>query len=121
MGTADAQDRVQSATGSGRCFDASHQDNAAQRANGDAAQTAPDRPWEAFREGSVYVVRRVKRGDSSEWETFANQGSLSPLCLDLTDAEALVKALNAEWPAVAAPERQVTKRNPASDDAATLA
>ena len=66
---------------------------------------AIDRPWETFREGSVYVVRRVKRGDSSEWEIFANQGSLSPLCLDLVDAEALVTALNAEWPVVAASER----------------
>ena len=66
---------------------------------------APDRPWETFREGSVYVVRRVKRGNSSEWETFANQGSLAPLCLDLTDAEALVIALNAEWPAIAAADR----------------
>src|SRR5215207_4289000 len=63
---------------------------------------AADRPWQSFREGSVYVVRRIKRGDSSEWETFANQGSLSPLCLDLTDAEALVVALNSAWPAVAA-------------------
>ena len=69
---------------------------------------AAARPWQAFREGSVYVVRRVKRGDSSEWEIFANQGSLTPLCLDLTDAEALVTALNAEWPAVTAPERQNT-------------
>jgi len=66
---------------------------------------APDRPWQAFREGSVYVVRRVKRGESSEWETFANQGSLSPLCLDQADAEALVNALNAEWPVAAAAER----------------
>jgi|KBSMisStaDraftv2_1062788.scaffolds.fasta_scaffold144615_2 hypothetical protein len=66
---------------------------------------AIDRPWEVCREGSVYIVRRVKRGDSSEWETFANQGSLSPLCLDLTDAEALVAALNAEWPAVASSDR----------------
>jgi len=66
---------------------------------------AADRPWQAFREGSVYVVRRVKRGESSEWETFANQGSLSPLCLDQADAEALVNALNAEWPVAAAAER----------------
>jgi hypothetical protein len=66
---------------------------------------ALDRPWQAFREGSVYVVRRVKRGESSEWETFANQGSLSPLCLDQADAEALVNALNAEWPVAAAAER----------------
>ena len=66
---------------------------------------AADRPWQAFREGSVYVVRRVKRGQSSEWETFANQGALSPLCLDQTDAEALVQALNAEWPATAPAER----------------
>jgi len=66
---------------------------------------AIERPWEAIQEGSVYIVRRVKRGNSSEWETFANQGSLSPLCLDLTDAEVLVTALNAEWPAVAASER----------------
>ena len=65
----------------------------------------PERPWQAFREGAVYVVRRVKRGESSEWETFANQGSLAPLCLDRTDAEALVTALNAEWPATAATER----------------
>lgn len=63
---------------------------------------APERPWQAVREGGVYVVRRVKRGESSEWETFANQGSLSPLCLDLTDAEALVAALNAAWPAATA-------------------
>jgi len=66
---------------------------------------AHERPWELFREGAVYIVRRVKRGDSSEWETFANQGSLSPLCLDLVDAEALVTALNAEWPAVASSDR----------------
>ena len=66
---------------------------------------APDRPWQAFREGSVYVVRRVKRGDSSEWEIFANQGALSPLCLDRTDADALVNALNAEWPATTAAAR----------------
>ena len=66
---------------------------------------APDRPWQAFREGAVYVVRRVKRGESSEWETFANQGSLTPLCLDLTDAEALVDALSAEWPVAAAADR----------------
>jgi hypothetical protein len=63
------------------------------------------RPWQAFRVGAVYVVRRVKRGESSEWETFANQGSLSPLCLDQTDAEALVDALNAEWPVAAAADR----------------
>jgi len=62
---------------------------------------APERPWQVFREGSVYVVRRVKRGESSDWETFANQGALSPLCLDRTDAEALVTALNAEWPVTA--------------------
>jgi hypothetical protein len=79
---------------------------------------APDRPWEAFREGAVYVVRRIKRGDSSEWETFANQGSLSPLCLDLADAEALVEALNAEWPASRHP---AAERTDASDDAATFA
>lgn len=57
---------------------------------------APTRPWQAIREGSVYIVRRVRRGDSSEWDIFANQGSLSPLCLDLADAEALVAALNAQ-------------------------
>ena len=62
---------------------------------------ASDRPWQAFREGSVYVVRRTKRGESSEWETFTNQGALSPLCLDRIDADALVAALNAEWPATA--------------------
>ena len=66
---------------------------------------APARPWQSFREGSVYVVRRVKRGESSDWETFANQGSLSPLCLDQTDADALVEALNAEWPVTAAADR----------------
>ena len=66
---------------------------------------AADRPWQAFREGSVYVVRRVKRGESSEWEIFANQGALSPLCLDRTDAEALVEALNADWPATTAAAR----------------
>jgi len=66
---------------------------------------AADRPWQAFREGSVYVVRRVKRGDSSEWETFANQGALAPLCLDRADADALVTALNAEWPVTASSER----------------
>jgi hypothetical protein len=82
---------------------------------------AADRPWEAFREGAVYVVRRVKRGDSSEWEIFTNQGSLSPLCLDLADAEALVTALNGEWPAVGNSRRHAPKRKVATDDAATRA
>jgi len=82
---------------------------------------AVDRPWEAFREGSVYVVRRVKRGDSSEWEIFTNQGSLSPLCLDLADAEALVTALNGTWPAIAASRRRGPKQEAAADDAASLA
>lgn len=104
MGTADAQDRLRQDSAG-----ASMPPIKITLPSGRTAtlrKPAPDRPWEAFPEGSVYVVRRVKRGDSSEWETFANQGSLSPLCLDLTDAEALVKALNAEWPAVAASERQ---------------
>ena len=62
---------------------------------------AAERPWRAVREGSVYVLRRIRRGDSSQWETFANQGSITPLCLDLTDAEALMTALNAKWPRAA--------------------
>ena len=81
---------------------------------------AIDRPWETLREGSVYVVRRVKRGESSEWELFTNQGSLSPLCLDLADADALVTALNGEWPVVGA-SRRTSKPKVAVDDAANQA
>ena len=58
----------------------------------------PLRPWEAFRQGSTYFVRRPRRGNAGEWELFGHAGPSTPLFLDRDDAVALVDALNARPP-----------------------
>ena len=53
----------------------------------------PRRPWECSGTGDGCVVRRQRRGDSSQFEFF--RGSrLAPLMLNEEDAKALVDRLN---------------------------
>jgi hypothetical protein len=55
---------------------------------------APDRPWEAWGEGEVFQVRRLRRGDSTAWEHYRANG-VRPLELTRGDACFLADMLNA--------------------------
>lgn len=54
----------------------------------------PNRPWEAHYTAGVYLVRRQRRGDSSEYEIF-HGGRTASMLLSKPDADALVAILNA--------------------------
>lgn len=58
--------------------------------------TDPRRPWEVHEDAGMCVVRRAKRGDSGEYQSFRSASSqIEPLVLTRPDAEALTTALNA--------------------------
>ena len=55
----------------------------------------PDRPWEVYPHGSLFGLRRPRRGDSSQWEYFKNSSALIASYAE-ADLEYLMAAL-ARW------------------------